>query len=97
MSMDQMRNTWGYESIESKDSKQYNFIQQKEEGSFPFFVRALNQINYTPPLFKPREAFSGMAAESGSDKNRRQTFSSCFPCLAEPADLKSGLKIVFSM
>ena len=27
MSMDQMRNTWGSESIESKDSKQHNFIQ----------------------------------------------------------------------
>ena len=27
MSMDQMRYTWGSESIESKDSKQHNFIQ----------------------------------------------------------------------
>ena len=27
MSMDQIRNTWGSESIESKESKQHNFIQ----------------------------------------------------------------------
>ena len=27
MSLDQMRSTWGSESIESKDSKQHNFIQ----------------------------------------------------------------------